>query len=84
VKEDLSSQIDGYQTIFTTTFEYKTNTLMVFLDGVAMRVGTDNDFVESGPKEFTWVNDATGPPGSGVGGCTDSMFAYYERVLPIS
>jgi len=82
VKEDLSTQIDGYRTVFTTTFEYKTGTLIVFLDGVAMRDGYYNDFVESGPQEFTWVNDEVGPPGSGVGGCTESMFAYYERVLP--
>lgn len=82
VKEDLSSQIDGYRTVFTTTFEYKPHTLIVFLDGVAMRDGYSNDFVESGFKEFTWVNDAIGTPGTGIGSCTESMFAYYERVLP--
>lgn len=80
VKEDITSQVDGYNTVFTTTFEYKPNTLIVFLDGVAMRPGTDDDFVESGTKEFTWVNDVV--PGSGTGVCEDSMFIYYERVLP--
>jgi hypothetical protein len=82
VKEDLSSQVDGYSTVFDTTFAYKPGTLIVFLDGVAMRTGADNDFVESGAQQFTWVNDAIGPPGSGAGACATSMFAYYERVLP--
>ena len=80
VKEDITSQVDGYNTVFTTTFEYKPNTLIVFLDGVAMRSGSSDDFVESGAKEFTWVNDVV--PGAGVGACEDSMFIYYERVLP--
>lgn len=80
VKEDLTSQVDGYNTVFVTTFEYKPGTLIVFFDGLAMRSGTADDFVESGPKQFTWVNGVV--PGSGPGQCEDSMFAYYERVLP--
>jgi len=82
VKDDLSGQVDGYSTVFTTTFEYKFGSLIVFLGGQAMLNGADNDFVESGPQEFTWVNDLIGPPGSGVGSCETTMFAYYERVLP--
>jgi hypothetical protein len=82
VKDDLSSQVNGVRTVFTTSLEYKSGTLIVFLDGVAMRSGSDNDFVESGDQEFTWVNDAVGTPGSGVGSCTSTMFAYYERKLP--
>lgn len=82
VKEELTAQVDGYRTVFSTTFEYKPGTLIVFLDGVAMRTGADNDFVESGSQQFTWVNDAVGPPGSGPGDCSSTMFAYYERVLP--
>jgi hypothetical protein len=54
----------------------------VFLGGQAMLNGIDNDFVESGLQEFTWVNDLIGPPGSGPGSCGTTMFAYYERVLP--
>lgn len=82
VKEDISAQVDGYRTVFTTTFEFKTGTLIVFLGGQAMLNGIDNDFVESGSQEFTWVNDLIGPPGSGPGSCGTTMFAYYERVLP--
>lgn len=82
VKEDISTQVDGYRTVFTTVFEYKPRTLIVFLGGQAMLNGIDNDFVESGPQEFTWVNDVIGPPGSGPGNCSATMFVYYERVLP--
>lgn len=77
VKEDLNSQADGYNTVFTTTFEYEPGTLIVYQAGLAMLDGYSNDFTETGPKEFTWVNDVIGPPDAGC-----SLWAYYQRKLP--
>jgi hypothetical protein len=77
VKEDLSSQADGYNLVFTTTFEYEPGTLIVYQAGLAMLDGYSNDFTETGPKEFTWVNDLIGAPDAGC-----SLWAFYQRTLP--
>lgn len=81
VKEDVTSQADGYNLVFTTTFEYEPGTLIVYQAGLAMLDGYLNDFTESGAKEFTWVNDVVGPP-AGDTDCGGSIWVTYQRKLP--
>lgn len=78
--EDLSSQIDGYNSVFTTSFEYKPGSLIVRVDGLTFRSGEDDDFTETGAKEFTW-NDSP-VPGEGPGDCEATMFVSYLRKVP--
>jgi len=80
VRDDLSSQVDGSNIVFTTKFPFKPYTLMVFLDGLAMLAGIENDFVEYGTQAFKWTNDQIGPPGSGTGDGPTTLFAFYEKI----
>jgi len=77
VKEDLSGQADGYNVVFATTFEYEPGTVIVYQAGLALFDGYSNDFLESGPKELTWVNDEIGAPDAEC-----SLWVYYQRKLP--
>ena len=61
VEEDISSQVDGYRLTFNTSQEYDPGSLTVIYNGVSYRPGTDNDFIESGPMQFTFPFDGYGP-----------------------
>ena len=77
VKEDLTSQADGYNTVFVTTFEYKPGTVVIYQAGLAMLDGYNNDFIETGSNQITWVNDIIGPPEADT-----PIWAHYQRKLP--
>ena len=67
-EEDLSSQVDGARLVFTTTEEYQPGSLVAIYNGVSYT--PDNDFTETGPKEFTFPFDGYGqndlfPPKAG-------------------
>lgn len=49
--EDLTSQIDGTQTIFTTLYPYVANSLIVIIDGIRQRKNTH--YTETGSNTFT-------------------------------
>lgn len=63
VTEDLSDQVDGYKLIFNTTQTYIPDSLIVVYSGVSYT--KNNDFFETGPKEFTLINDDPFPPEKG-------------------
>ena len=60
ILEDISDQIDGSKLAFTTTFSYEPGTLFVIYNGITYT--KNNDFTETGPKEFTFVNEDPFPP----------------------
>lgn len=60
VEEDITSQIDGYKFVFTTSQTYISNSLVVIYSGVTYT--KDNDFFETGAQEFTFINDDPFPP----------------------
>jgi hypothetical protein len=60
VEEDITSQVDGYKLVFTTSQEYISESLKVIYSGVFYT--KDNDFFETGTKEFTFINDEPFPP----------------------
>ena len=60
VEEDLTSQIDGYGFIFTTSQEYIPGSLIVIYAGVSYT--KDNDFSELPPNQFSLVNGPPFPP----------------------
>ena len=64
---DLTDQVTGFTTEFSTLEEYLPGTLEVYLNGVRQRCGVF--FVESGPQSFT----TTEPPRAG-----DALAAQYE------
>lgn len=81
VEEDISAQSDGYNLVFTTSQDYTPGTLNVFYNGVLYRSGADNDFLETGNKEFTFPFDGYGvddlfPPKNGC-----SLHIQYRRKL---
>jgi hypothetical protein len=57
-QEDLSPQVDGSRLAFTTTEEYESGSLLVIYNGVTYT--PNNDFTETGPKEFTFPFDGYG------------------------
>ena len=60
VEEDLTSQIDGYRFAFNVTQTYISNSLEVIYNGVVYT--KDNDYLETGLTEFTFVNGDPFPP----------------------
>lgn len=58
-QDDLSNQIDGSKLVFETDMEYEVGSLLVIYRGVTYT--PDNDFSETGPKEFTLPFDGYGP-----------------------
>jgi hypothetical protein len=72
VEEDLTAQIDGYNLVFDTTQEYIPDSLIVIYSGVSYT--KNNDFYETGAKEFTLINDDPFPPEVGC-----PLFVTYRR-----
>lgn len=72
VEEDLSNVIDGYSLVFEVSQEYIPNSLIVIYSGVTYT--KNNDFFETGPKEFTFINDDPFPPEIGC-----PLFVSYRR-----
>jgi len=64
---DLSDQVSGFTSEFSTGEEYLPDSLEVYLNGVRQRRGVF--FVESGPQSFT----TTEPPRAG-----DALSAQFE------
>jgi hypothetical protein len=62
-REDLSSQVNGSITLFTTGFNYVSGLILVFYDGLLATPLTD--IQETGPNTFTTLF-ASGPLESGV------------------
>lgn len=58
----LTDQVDGIETEFTTSFDYESGTLIVYLNGIRQIPGISKDYVETGDNTFEF-NDA--PPESG-------------------
>jgi len=50
--EDLTSQVDGIETEFTTVNNYQTNTLRVYLNGIRQRKGASFDYTETSSNTF--------------------------------
>lgn len=57
--EDLLGAIDGNNTIFTTSFDYVSGSVKLYLNGIRQRRGPSNDFIESGPNEITMAEAPT-------------------------
>lgn len=75
IQEDLSSQIDGYSYVFTTSFPYIPGTLTAMYNGVVYT--KNNDFTETGPQQFTFFAGDPFPPE------VDSpLFVEYLMVIP--
>lgn len=53
VGEQAGGDIDGVNVIFTTLQAYQATTIQVFLNGLKLRVGNSNDYIETGSNEFT-------------------------------
>jgi hypothetical protein len=51
--DDLSAQITGIQLLFTTTYEFYSNSLCVYLDGIRQLLGTD--YTVTGNDNFTFT-----------------------------
>lgn len=60
IEEDISSQIDGYKYIFSVSQVYIPGSITVLYNGVTYT--KENDFVESGPSEFTFSSGDPFPP----------------------
>lgn len=58
--EDITTQADGYNLIFTTTYNYAPSTLKLVYNGVIYT--KDNGFSETGAKEITLENCPPFPP----------------------
>lgn len=52
IEEDLSSSIDGSNTIFNTSYNYESETIEVYLNGLKLRRGISNDFDELSNDEI--------------------------------
>lgn len=72
VEEDLTTQVDGYKLVFTTSQDYIPDSLIVIYSGVSYT--KDNDFFETGSNEFTLINDDPFPPEVGC-----PLFVTYRR-----
>jgi hypothetical protein len=72
VEEDLSDQADGYRLVFNTNQIYIPDSIIVIYSGVSYT--KDNDFFETGPQEFTLINDDPFPPEAGR-----PLFITYRR-----
>jgi len=56
--DNLTSQIDGERTTFTTTRNYQTGKLKVYWNGIRQIVqGTGSTITEAGPNTFTFSED---------------------------
>ena len=55
LQEDLTSQIDGLNTIFNTNNNYRSSSLEVNLSGLLQRKGSLLDYQETGSDEFTFI-----------------------------
>ena len=75
VEEDLTSQIDGYNLVFTTSQIYIPGSIKAVYNGVYYT--KDNDFDETGPKEITFksgLEDDPFPPEVGF-----PLYVIYRR-----
>lgn len=52
---DLSSQANGSNLIFTTTYTYVAGSLEVFVDGLLQKKGALGDWEESGTQTFSFT-----------------------------
>ena len=79
IEEPLDSQVDGYSLVFATSQEYVPGSLKVVYNGVTYT--PDNDFSETGPKEFTLFTDSNleDDPFPPEIGCP--LFVIYRRTL---
>lgn len=71
VVDDLTDQVDGLTSSFSTSEIFDPNTLYVFLNGLKQRFGIDNDYVINSNNEIV-MNDT---PLSG-----DSLIVEYIKI----
>ncbi len=81
VQEDLSSQVDGYRTTFTTAENYMSGSLLAIYNGVTYT--KDNDFSETDTNKFSFPFD-----GYGVNDCFPPkigkpLYVTYRKSLSI-
>jgi hypothetical protein len=62
IVEDLSSQCNGVNMVFTVSYPYKSGTLYLSSTQYPIVYRKDIDFIESGQKEVTLVAAQVGPP----------------------
>ena len=74
IQEDLTSQIDGYNCIFNTSFQYIPDSLIVIYNGVTYT--KNNDFLETDLQQFTLLAGDPFPPEVG-----SPLFVEY-RIIP--
>lgn len=68
--ETVKGATDGVNKSFETTYAYKQGTLKIYLNGMRLNEGGDNDFTEDGSRSITFNS----PPGRG-----DIIIADYVR-----
>lgn len=53
---DIAGVIDGENTVFYTSFDYKPGKLKVYKNGMRMKPGSSNDYTETGANQFSFID----------------------------
>lgn len=56
-EDDLTAQIDGVNTVFTTTYPFNSGSIIVFVDGIRQRKGASYQFIVSSSSTITFNTD---------------------------